>query len=770
MVKKEQKCFDYNIVREGGEINAVINTIGCSFYPSLEDSEKSMEKTIDIIIENGAVTTVTYQAERNYIYPYEQVKLLNEIASIYIYFIKQKDILKKGFLSMSSEGCSKTFPEFLHNIRYLIMEKLKRDPVGAYVSTVRLRREKVAQMEMLEDAKQKKCLKQFISILDEIISRLEETHLIKLAKPYLPGYKIGSRDFYFKMFEPFIRPNFMFTRMQAEPPIMSEEIESYTTGKELKSNVSILKIPDKVRLKYHVISPELQLDEDEYILLDEVRQIMARYKPKEEEFIDPERTRSVFFNIAKDLIAQVAKDKKIKVSYDKIKRLAKILVRLTVGFGIIEILLGDPKIEDIYINAPIGRLPVFVKHAKYGECETNIIPQRREAESWASRFRMISGRPLDDANPVLDTELLIPNIARARTAIIKDPLSPGGYAFAFRQHRERPWTLPLFMHLNTLSKESAGLLSFLIDGARPMLIAGTRGSGKTSLLGALMVEIMRKFRIITVEDTLELPVTYMKNIGFNVLPMKVRSAILGEKGELSADMGIRTSLRLGDSALVVGEVRSTEARALYEAMRVGALANVVAGTIHGDSPYGVFDRVVNDLGVPRTSFKATDIVVVAGKIRTPDQLSEIRRTTSITEVRKTWEDDPLKEGGFMDLMKYNSKMDKLVPTRDLIEGESEVVKSIASKVKAWIGKWDMVWDNIVLRGNIKEILMKYAEKTKRITGPNGLLEADFVVESNDKFHLIFNKLMEENGYPDSKDVLNEYESWLKLRIKKGEYL
>ena len=50
---------------------------------------------------------------------------------------------------------------------------------------------------------------------------------------------------------------------------------------------------------------------------------------------------------------------------------------------------------------------------------------------------------------------------------------------------------------------AAGLISFLIDGARTMLIAGTRSSGKTSFLGSLMVEIMRKGRIVTVEDTLE---------------------------------------------------------------------------------------------------------------------------------------------------------------------------------------------------------------------------------------------------------------------------
>ncbi|MBI2109546.1 hypothetical protein HYT58_00030, partial [Candidatus Woesearchaeota archaeon] len=57
-------------------------------------------------------------------------------------------------------------------------------------------------------------------------------------------------------------------------------------------------------------------------------------------------------------------------------------------------------------------------------------------------------------------------------------------------------------------------------------------------------------------------------------------------------------------------LHNTEAKSLYEAMRVGALANVVAGTIHGGSPYAVYDRVVNDLGVPKTSFKATDVIII----------------------------------------------------------------------------------------------------------------------------------------------------------------
>jgi type IV secretory pathway ATPase VirB11/archaellum biosynthesis ATPase len=153
--------------------------------------------------------------------------------------------------------------------------------------------------------------------------------------------------------------------------------------------------------------------------------------------------------------------------------------------------------------------------------------------------------------------------------------------------------------------------------------------------------------------------------------------------EVSADDGIRTSLRLGDSCLIVGEVRSTEAKALYEAMRVGALANVVAGTIHGASPYGVFDRVVNDLEVPATSFKATDIIEVCNPVKSSDGLSFKRRMMQISEIRKHWKEDPSLEGGFVDLMKYDVDKDELFASDDLINGDSETIKDIASNVKGW---------------------------------------------------------------------------------------
>jgi hypothetical protein len=311
---------------------------------------------------------------------------------------------------------------------------------------------------------------------------------------------------------------------------------------------------------------------------------------------------------------------------------------------------------------------------------------------------------------------------------------------------------------------AAGLLSFLIDGTRTMLVCGTRSSGKSSFLSALLIEIMRRHRIITIEDTLELPTNAMKDLGYNIQPLKVASALSENSGEFSAENGIRSTLRLGDSALIVGEVRSGEAKALYEAMRVGAAANVVAGTIHSDSPFGVYDRLVNDIGIPKTSFKATDIIIIANPIKTADGLHKVRRVLQITEVRKDWKDDPLAEGGFVDLLRYDAKTDRLEPTPELLNGESEILKQVASKIKQYAGNWDALWENIELRAKIKQRIFEISEAHN---APE-LLEANFVILCNDKFHKEVEHSVQHHGYEKPEEIFFRWNEWLENEVKRRE--
>ena len=742
----ESKAKNYVISREEGETTLTYKVPLDILYPNPEDSEEIFEKIVDAIIESGEITSLVIVSDRNYIYVKDSVDLFNDLAERY------KAILESDIALQFDETIQRDFPEEVSIFNYILFDRLKRDPIGAYVYGVRAERE----MKVKESASSSPAFSRFLQKFDSLIAQIGSLKFIQKSFSYTLGYKIGDRSPYKTLLKPLIRPNFTYTRIMSEPPISAIEVDNYKLNDQDQSDVTIYRIPGLSQYIYHLSPPELLLNVDEYDLLDQVRNSLIDYRPQEAEFTDPLRVRGIFFNIAKDMITDLNSKNKYNLSFKEIDKLARILVRLTVGFGMSEIILSDEKVEDIYINAPISKSPIFVKHSIYGECSTNIIPNAKEVDAWASRFRLMSGRPLDEGHPVLDTEL-ITDFVRARVAIAQRPLSAGGLSIAFRRHRERPWTIPLFIKNKMLSPFSAGLLWFCVEGARTILISGTRGAGKTSLLSALMLLLMKRYRIITVEDTLEIPSDAFLDLGYDILPLKVQSAITGEKSEMSAEEGIRTTLRLGDSSLVVGEVRSTEAKALYEAMRVGALSNVVMGTIHGDNPYGAFDRIVNDLGVPRTSFKATDIIVSVNKIKTMDRLSEKRRVLNITEVRKDWVDDPLYENGFVDLVKYDIKQDALIPSNDLLEGNSYIVKEIASNVQGWAGNWDAVLDNIQARARVLEMIVERSEKTKNPL----LLESKFSSAAIDQYYEIVQKLREEHGTAEGSSISKAFELWLR---------
>ena len=753
-----RKPFSYDVIREGDDSLLSIDLELYPLIPSLEDDTTCMSRTIDILTEAGSVTKIVFTQKRNYEYNYAQTQMLREIASIYKALSKNKS--QNAALSLLGDiSCSRYVAPWYSFIQKIAADQIKKDPIGAYLELKREIRDERINIDKSSDADFIRCDRKYLAALTYLLNLLERTKLIIAAQPHIAGYKIGEREVYRRIFVPEIRPDFMFTKLMANIPADGEEIDSYRIDKN--TEVSIFKLPDTVHYLYHLSPPEFKLDEAKYEILDSARKILSEHKPTKTEFINPERMREVFSNIGADLIEELATYRNLRLSSKEIEELTRILVRYSVGFGLIEVLLQDDRVQDITINSPMGEIPMFIVHQDYTDCKTNIIPTRTDAESWASKLRLISGNPLDEANPILDSELNIPG-ANARVAAITAPLNPTGLAFAIRRHRDRPWTLPLFIKNGMLTPLAAGIISFIVDGARTMLVAGTRSAGKTSLLGAVLVELMRKYRVITIEDTLELPVKALKDFGYNIQSMKVQAALNRGSSEVSADEGIRTTLRMGDSALIVGEIRSKEALALYEAMRIGALANIVAGTIHGDSPYGVYDRVVNDLGVPRTSFKATDIIIVANPIRSPDGLHRSRRITQITEVRKQWTNDPLEEGGFVDLMKYDSKTDQLVPTDELIHGDSEILKGIASNVKEWAGNWDAVWDNITLRAKIKQTLVDVALKTNN---PD-LLEAEFVIQSNDQFHKISDSVKEDIGSLDSEKIYFEWNEWFKRHVKK----
>ena len=322
-------------------------------------------------------------------------------------------------------------------------------------------------------------------------------------------------------------------------------------------------------------------------------------------FVDlrkPGEIRAYIAKIGERLMYAIAKERGIQIGRDRagevatIRRLAEILAKYTAGLGIIEILLNDPNVEDVFVDAPAGRTAVYVtiaaREAGHQRCVTNISLTEEDREALLARFRFESGRPFSEAMPVLETNL---EAFRARVTVVGRPLSPEGLAMALRRHSPDPWTLPRMIRAGSLTPLAAGLLSFLIDGRSTILIAGSRGAGKSSLLGALLFEFSRNQRILTIEDTLELPGPQLQDLGYKVQSLYIESA-LGGKGEMSAEEALRVCLRLGESAIVLGEVRGQEARTLYEAMRAGTAGSAVLGTIHGNTSTTVYDPADGVLG------------------------------------------------------------------------------------------------------------------------------------------------------------------------------
>lgn len=313
------------------------------------------------------------------------------------------------------------------------------------------------------------------------------------------------------------------------------------------------------------------------------------------------------------------------------------VIRNTLGLGALDLLLRDPRVEDIYVDAPCQRTRAYLTLNQagpghvFGRCETNLIVSESEMNGLVSRLKYRSGRPFSRSSPVLETDL---GDSQVRATALCPPLSPEGLALALRRRSDTPWTLLRLASFGAMDEVAAGLLSFLMDGRASILVCGARGSGKSSLLSSLLFEFPLNQRILVIEDTREVPVRSLQSLGFKVQSMLVDPSQGMDRGD-AADEALRVSLRLGESAIVVGEVRGREAMTLYESMRTGKAGSSVLGTIHGDGAQEVHDRVVNELGIPEASFASTDVIVTMGLIRPGGGLGQVRRVTEVAEVVRT---------------------------------------------------------------------------------------------------------------------------------------
>ncbi len=390
--------------------------------------------------------------------------------------------------------------------------------------------------------------------------------------------------------------------------------------------------------------------------------------------------------------------------------ICSIVYRYSVGAGVFEILLTDPHIEDVYLDAPCGRNRIYVtlngiegvnSHIR---CRTNLMVEPREVSNLINILKRTSGLRFSQSNPVLETDF--PDFD-ARATVVGYPMSPEGEAVAIRKHSVRPWTLSRLVYNGTIDPRSAGILSFLVDNRSTFLICGPRGAGKSSLLSALMFEFPLEQRILTIEDTIELPGETMRRMGYKVQTILVDDRMGGDQQSRS-DEALRVSLRMGESAIVLGEVRGEEAKTLYQSMRAGRAGSSIMGTIHGDSAESVYQRVVYDMGVSPEAFMATDVVITLGTVKDRRNGRLIRRVNELVSTGS-------EPGTFVDIS----------DTEGLLSSPS-----VARALKvSQMGRRDVAKD-IRTRALMRSILAEAGRNDERYLGPEWILIANDILSKS----------------------------------------
>ena len=734
------------VKEEGGKRHLIFDCRDCVYGSSIADDRACMYHAIKVL-EEVEVDDVVLAEVYERVYTENQEKMLAEISQIAQKF-EIESVWSYKYLGDAKVEGESSFGERHNTLVSITHESLRFDPISSYITLLQAIK---SERDRLQQMQPEKYSDVYFKTLNYIKQVLDKAELIRKARDTILQLKTipDTKDLYRPFFDAQVKPSFIGSRLIFEDNEKLELLDEYTVK---DCSVQIFKHPNKTSKLYLINPPEYSLPPEKYFILSKTKELVASYRPGKTSLSELAKSRRYFERVYQSTIKDLSKANNIPLENDEIIELSEIVARYTVGYGILEILLSDKRLTDVYLDSPIGQKPIYVVHSDYGQCETNILYSESEAESFVSKMRAASGRPFDEAHPVLDFDL--PDLD-TRLAIIGPPLASQGIAFAFRLHKVTPWTLPQFIDNKFIAPLGAGLLAFFIDQQATMIVTGSRGSGKTSLTQALMLEILQNTRIIVQEDTSELPVPYMKDIGFNIQRLKTRSPISVSEtsNEVAPEEALRTALRLGDSALIIGEVRSKEAKVLYEAMRIGAAGNIVMGTIHGDSAYSVWDRIVNDLEVPNTSFKATDVVVVARPIRFQGALQRHRRVTQVTEVKKHWISDPDSEGGLLDLMEYTAKNDKLELLEDNLK-ESEMFSRI-SKVSGL--DIDEMWKSIRMNASAKSYLVELKTEFKFPS----LLEAEHTVAANNKLMLIKDDSLQAHGGVDYEKVLGEWKYWLR---------
>jgi len=248
----------------------------------------------------------------------------------------------------------------------------------------------------------------------------------------------------------------------------------------------------------------------------------------------------------------------------------RVLRQEFVGAGPLDQLLRDPRTTDVLVCGPGA---VWVDRGAGLEPTGVRFPDDAAVRRLAQRLAVAAGRRLDDASPYVDGWVAD---AGVRLHAVLPPVAADGTCLSLRVLRSAAHDLPALRGLGTVDAAGEALLRAVLAARLAFLVSGGTGTGKTTILAALLSAVDPRERIVCVEDAEELRPRHP-----HVVRLVSRPANIEGAGGVALRDLVRQALRMRPDRLVVGEVRGAEVCDLLAALNTGHDGG--AGTVHANS-------------------------------------------------------------------------------------------------------------------------------------------------------------------------------------------
>lgn len=236
------------------------------------------------------------------------------------------------------------------------------------------------------------------------------------------------------------------------------------------------------------------------------------------------------------------------------------------------------------------------------------------------------GRHIDESSPMVDARLK----DGSRVNVIVPPLSLVGPVLTIRKFSKIPFTSDNLIEFGSISQKMVSFLEACVKGRLNIIVSGGTGSGKTTLLNVLSGFIPHDERIVTIEDAAEIQLNQE-----HVITLESRPSNTEGRGQITIRDLVRNSLRMRPDRIIVGEVRSSEALDMLQAMNTGHDGSLT--TTHANTPRDTIARIETMvmmagmelplLAIRNQIVSAVDVIVQQARMR-----DGTRRVTNITEI------------------------------------------------------------------------------------------------------------------------------------------